>query len=78
MLFVFYVLNIAAKTEIASLNDQKARGENIINSQWFSSQERLKLNKKDCIADYVYLALMNLNSNLENLDNSKVNFHKII
>jgi len=78
MLFIFYTLNIDAKTELASSNDQKARGENIVESKWFSLQSRLALTEKDCIANYVYLALKNLNSNLENPNSSQVNFYKII
>lgn len=65
MLFIFYVLNIEGMHQIAPLIDQKLRGENIASSKWFSLEESRKLKKEDFVAEYVYLALKNLETNLE-------------
>ena len=51
---------------LPSIQEQEKRGENIADFGWFSREELLKIPEQDCMALYVFRAIHDLDSILDN------------
>ncbi len=65
ILFIFSAVVLSKDASMSSVEDQKNRGEDIVNFQWFSKEELKLIPKQDFIAPYVFTAIKELDNILE-------------